>query len=33
MLQSSLQQLKMAQTRFVESSESINKLNSDNEGR
>ncbi|XP_072173762.1 prefoldin subunit 5-like [Diadema setosum] len=33
MMQSSLQQLKIAQSRFVESSESIGKLNSDNDGK
>ncbi|XP_054751721.2 prefoldin subunit 5-like [Lytechinus pictus] len=33
MMQGSLQQLKMAQSRFMESSESIGKLNSDNEGK
>ncbi|XP_041460242.1 prefoldin subunit 5-like [Lytechinus variegatus] len=33
MMQGSLQQLKMAQSRFMESSESIAKLNSDNEGK
>ncbi|XP_001178621.1 prefoldin subunit 5 [Strongylocentrotus purpuratus] len=33
MMQNSLQQLKMAQSRFVESSDSISKLNKDNEGK